>query len=235
MSYLFHLLLTQPLFNALVVLYKYVTFGDLGIAIILLTVIIRFILYPLFYKAMRSQSIMQKIQPEIAKIQKEYKSDREQQAIKMMALWKEHKVNPFASFGLIFVQLPILIAMYRVFLHGFAPETFQDLYPLLTAPETVNNISFGLLDLTQQSTVVLILAVAAQYLQSRLALPKIKEGETLSKAQLTSRRMVFIAPAITLIILMQFPAALGLYWLTTSLFSIMQQRIVNRQLYTSSN
>ncbi len=233
MSSFFHLILTQPIFNALVALYKYVTFEDLGLAIIVLTIIIRFILYPLFYKAMRNQSLMQKIQPEIAKIQKEHKGDREQQATKMMALWKEHKVNPFLSFLLILVQLPILIVVYRVFVRGFTSETFKDLYPFLSAPETINSTSLSLIDLTAPNMIIVVLAVVATYFQSRMALPPVKPGETLSKSQQTSRRMVFLAPIITLIILPKLSAAIGLYWLTTSLFSIVQQRVINKRIHRS--
>ncbi|MDO8601909.1 MAG: YidC/Oxa1 family membrane protein insertase [bacterium] len=234
MSYLFHLLLTQPIFNALVALYSYITFEDLGLAIILLTIILRFILYPLFYKALRSQSIMQKIQPEIAKIQKEFKADKEQQAQKMMALWKQHKVNPFASFGLIFVQLPILIAVYRVFMKGFSTEAFTDLYSFISAPDQINSVSLGLINVTEPNMIIVVLAVVATYLQSKLALPKIKEGESPSKAQQTSRKMVFLAPVLTLLILPKLSAAIGLYWLTTSLFSIVQQKIVNKRIHTSA-
>jgi YidC/Oxa1 family membrane protein insertase len=234
MSYLFNLLLVQQIFNALVALYSYVTFEDLGLAIILLTVIIRFILYPLFYKALRSQSIMQKIQPEIAKIQKEYKTDREQQALKMMALWKEHKVNPFASFGLIFVQLPIFFAMYRVFSHGFSTESFTGLYSFLSAPEHINSISLGLINVTEPNMIIVVLAVVAQYFQSKLALPKVKEGEAPNKTQVMARRMVFLAPALTLLILPKLSAALGLYWFTTALFSIVQQHLVNKRMYANN-
>lgn len=234
MSYLFHILLTQPIFNALVALYSYVTFEDLGIAIVLLTIIIRFLLYPLFYKALRSQSIMQKIQPEIAKIQKEYKDDREQQATRMMALWKQHQVNPFASFGLIFVQLPLLIAVYRVFLRGFSTEAFVDLYSFLSAPAHLNSISLGLINLSSPNMIIVALAVVAQYFQSKLALPKIKPGETPSKAQQNSRRMVYLAPALTLLILPKLPAAIGLYWLTAAVFSTVQQRLINKRLYPAN-
>jgi YidC/Oxa1 family membrane protein insertase len=231
MGYIFNLILTQPIFNALVALYSFVTFEDLGIAIIVLTIIIRIILYPLFYKALRNQSLMQKIQPEIAKIQKEHKGDREQQAMKMMALWKEHKVNPFSSFLLILVQLPILIAVYHVFSRGFSTEAFTGLYSFLSAPEHLNSVSLGLINLAEPNMIIVALAVVAQYFQSRLALPKLKEGEEPSKAQQMSRRMVFLAPAITLLILPNLSAALGLYWLTTSLFSILQQQIINKRLY----
>lgn len=230
MGTLFHLFLVQPIFNGLVALYSYVTFEDLGIAIILLTIVIRFILYPLFYKALHSQSLMQKIQPEIAKIQKEYKNDREQQALKMMALWKEHKVNPFASFGLIFVQLPIFFALYRVFSHGFSTDAFQDLYSFIPAPEHLSSISMGFLDVSAPSMIIVALAAVAQYIQSYLALPKAKPGQELTKAQQTSRKMVFLAPALTLLILPKLSAGIGLYWLTTALFSIVQQHIVNKRL-----
>ncbi len=231
MGYLFNLILTKPIFNALVALYSNVTLEDLGVAIVLLTIIIRFILYPLFYKALRSQSIMQKIQPEISKIQKEHKDDRELQAKKMMELWRAHKVNPFASFGLLLVQLPILISMYHVFSRGFSSEAMANLYSFVPAPEHLNSVSLGLINLAEPNMIIVALAVIATYLQSYMALPKIKEGQVPTKAQQTSRKMVFLAPAITLFILPNLSAGIGLYWITTSLFSIVQQRIVNKKLY----
>src|SRR5687767_12153083 len=108
MRYLFHELLYQPLFNALVFLYENVTFGDIGIAIILLTIIIRLILYPLFRKSIRNQMLLQRIQPMVKRIQEEHKENREKQAKALLELYREHKVNPFSGILLLFVQLPIL-------------------------------------------------------------------------------------------------------------------------------
>src|SRR3989344_8243509 len=122
MSAIFNTILYKPLFNLLVFLYQYITFEDLGTAIILLTVIIRFILFPLFYKSFKNQTLMQKIQPEIQRIQHEHKENREKQAQALLELYKTHKVNPFSGFLMILVQIPILIVLYQLFLKGFSLE-----------------------------------------------------------------------------------------------------------------
>lgn len=229
MGNIFNIALYQPMFNALVILYKYVAFQDLGVAIILLTIIIRFILYPFFYHSFRNQTLMQKIQPEIQKIQHDHKDNREKQAQAMMALYKEHKVNPFSSFLLILVQLPILIVLYRLFLVGLSPESFSNLYSFISAPDVINNISLGLIDLKSRSILIVVLAGILQYLQSRLSLPK-KSAANDSPMAKMARNMTYIGPVISVVILINLPSAIGIYWLTSSAFSILQQLLVNRSI-----
>lgn len=208
MSSLFNTIIYQPLEKTLVFLYDTVAFQDLGIAIVLLTVIIRFIFYPLFYKAFKNQTIMQKLQPEIQKIQHDHKGNREKQAQALMELYRQHKVNPLSGFLLILVQLPVLIALYRLFLSGI--------------PGDLNHSFLGLIDLQSRSIVMVGLAAIAQYFQGRLSLPKSAAG--------IARQMTFIGPALTVIILYTLPAAVGLYWLVTSLFSLVQQMIINKHI-----
>lgn len=229
MSYLFHLLLTQPLFNLLVVLYKEVTFGDLGLAIILLTVIIRFILYPIFYKGLKSQMMMQKLQPEIARAQQENKNNREAQAKALMEVYKRNKVNPFASILYIFAQLPILLAVYHIFLKGLTPESFANLYSFIGVPEVVSTQFLGLINVTEPSMIIVAFAVVAQYFQSKTAMAK----NTGSKQPPIAKYMLYVGPLLTLLILPSLPAAVGLYWVTTAVFSIFQQNIINKQLYAT--
>src|SRR3989344_8721224 len=131
MGNFFNIILYQPLFNALVSLYNTVAFQDLGVAIILLTFVVRVILYPLFYHSFKNQTLMQKIHPEIQKIQHNHKGNREKQAQALMELYKQHKVNPFSGFFLILVQLPVLIVLYQLFLKGLNPETFTNLYSFI--------------------------------------------------------------------------------------------------------
>ncbi|MFA6071986.1 MAG: YidC/Oxa1 family membrane protein insertase [Janthinobacterium sp.] len=231
MSSLFHLVLTQPLANSLVLLYNHVTFQDLGLAIILLTIIIRFILYPLFYKSMQSQSMMQKIQPEIAKMQAETKGNREAQATAMMAIYKKNKINPFGSFFYLLLQLPILIAVYRLFNAGFNESTIAQLYSFVTPPENFSTMFLGLLDLSKPSMIIVAIAAVAQYIQGRLAMPKQKPGETQGKAASMGKYMVYMGPILTLMILPRLSSAIGLYWLVSSVFSIFQQRIINKKIY----
>lgn len=235
MSSLFNEILYKPLFNGLVFLYNNFSFEDIGIAIILLTVIVRTILYPLFYKSFKNQALMQKIQPEIQKIQHEHKNNREKQAQALMELYKQHKVNPFSGFLLLFIQLPILIALYKVFLAGFTGEVFNNLYNFVSMPEKINNLFLGLIDLKSRSILIVGLAAIAQYLQGRLSLTKPQaDGSQDSPAAKIGRQMVLVGPILTVVFLSSLPAAIGLYWLTTTLFSIFQQIMINRKLKTEN-
>lgn len=217
------------MFNALVFLYKYVAFEDLGVAIILLTIVIRAILYPLFYHSFKNQTLMQKIQPEIQRIQHDHKGDKEKQAQALMALYKQHKVNPFSSFLLILVQLPVLIVLYRLFLAGLSPESFTNLYSFISAPAAIHNISLGLLDLKSRSILIVVFAAILQYLQARLSLPKKSVAGDSPTAKM-ARNMTFIGPVLSMVILSNLPSAIGIYWLTSSAFSILQQLIVNKSI-----
>ena len=229
MGSFFNTILYQPLFNSLVFLYKYVAFEDLGVAIILLTLVIRIILYPLFYKSFKNQTIMQKIQPEIQRIQHDHKGDKEKQAHALMELYKHHKVNPFSGFLLILVQLPILIVLYQVFLKGLSQESFTNLYSFISAPTVVNHSFLGLIDLGSRSILIVVLAAVLQYLQGRLSLPKQAPNQDSAAARM-GRSMIYIGPIMTILILTSLPSAIGLYWLATSAFSIGQQLIINKSL-----
>jgi|SRR3989344_392757 len=211
----FKLILYTPLLNSLVFLYHNVAFQDLGIAIVLLTLIIRFILYPLFYKSFLNQTLMQKLQPEITRLQYEHKHDKEKQAQALLALYREHKVNPFSSFLLLLVQLPILIALYHVFLNP---------------PVELSPMFLGLIDLSKTSIMIVGLAAIAQYIQGKLTLPKTKPGVEVPQVTKIAQQMVYIGPAITLLILWRLPAAIGLYWLISSAFSLFQQIYINKKI-----
>lgn len=228
MGSLFHDLLVQPLFNLLVILYKYVTFEDLGLAIIALTIIVRFVLYPIFYRGLKSQAVMQKLQPEIARVQAQHKGNKEKQALALMEVYKANKVNPFASMLYIFAQLPILIAIYRIFFNGLTTESFSDLYSFISAPAAINHEFLGFLDVTKPSMVIVAIAVVAQYFQGRSAMAK---TAATGAAAGTAKFMVYLGPLLTLLILPSLSAGIGLYWITSAVFSIFQQQIINKQLY----
>lgn len=230
MSSFFHLILTQPLFNALVFLYENITFQDFGFAIIGLTLLIRLILYPVFYKGLKNQTIMQKMQPEIKEAQNKHKGNREAQALALMEIYKKYNVSPFAPFLYLMIQLPILIAVYRVFLKGFTTETMTQLYSFIPAPEQIHTLFLGLIDITKTSIIIVILAVVAQYIQTRMSLKPRAAGPKNDPSSKMAGYMVYIAPLITLLFLMNLPSAIGLYWLTTAIFSIFQQQLINKRL-----
>lgn len=219
-----------PLLNALVGFYNTVAFQDLGIAIILLTLAIRVVFLPLFYKGAVNQSLMQKLQPEIKKIQHNHKDDKEKQAQAMMELYKTHNVSPFSGILMILVQLPVLIGLYRVFLKGISPDTLVNLYSFVSAPHNINATFLHLIDLQKPSILMVILAAAAQFVQGKLALPKIEKGQELSTAEQMGRQMMFMGPIMTVAILGTMPSAIGLYWLVTSVFTVVQQMYINKTL-----
>lgn len=235
MAYLYHAILYQPLLNALVFFYNTIAFQDFGLSIVYLTVLIRLILFPLFHKGARHQAIMQRLQPELKKIQELHRGNKVKQAEATMEVYRKNEVNPFAPFVLLLVQLPILIALYQIFLKSFSPEFLSGLYSFVEAPTKIEPTSLGLIDLAKPSILMVGLAALAQYFQGRLALPKSEKGKLLSQAEKIGRQMVYVGPVLTLVIFYKLPAAIGLYWVVTSLFSIVQQIIINRQLESTKN
>lgn len=234
MANLFNEIFYRPLFNVLVFLYQYVSWQDLGVAIIILTVLIRFILFPLFYKGAKDQAIMQRLAPKIKEIQESYKDNREKQAKAMMDIYKEHKVNPLSQFLIIIIQLPILIALYQVFWKGIAEIPSGILYSFIPQISNLNHYFLGIVDLSKKNLAIIVLAALAQYFQGKLALIKNnKNDKNLTPMERMGKQMVFLGPILTITFLAYLPSAVGLYWLTTSVFSVIQQIFINKQLNVS--
>ena len=229
MSYLYNLILYQPLLNTLIFFYQKISFNDLGIAIVLLTILIRLILFPIFHKSARHQMIMRELQPKLKKIQEAHKHDRERQVKATMELYKDHKINPFSGFFLLLVQLPVLIALYQIFLNISKPESFAGkFYSFIEAPANLGTTFLGLINLNDRSIVMVVLAAIAQYFQGKLALPQ-NQKESQDKMAKLGRQMVIIGPIMTLVIFVNLPSAVSLYWFTSSIFSIFQQMLINRK------
>lgn len=222
MGSFFNTILYQPILQLLVWIYHNLAFNDLGLAIIFLTVGFRLVLYPLFHKSTRSQIMMQRLHPHIEKIRQDHKDDKQKQAAALLELYREHKINPFSGFLLLIVQLPILIALYRVFLNG------------LSEPLFASHMFLNLIDLANKSMLMVILAALAQYWQGKLSFKKtvIKEevGKTKNPAEQVGKIMIFVGPLLTVLILSGLPSAVGLYWLTSTLFSVGQQYLINNSL-----
>ena len=233
---LFNQILYYPLFNALVWLYNIIPGQDLGIAIIILTALIRLILYPLSRKAIRSQKAMAKLQPEIKEIRKKYKN-KEEQAKAMMGLYQKYKINPFSGCLPILIQLPILVALYRVFFTGLDPQKLNGLYSFIEQPSSLNPIFLGLVDLSQRSIVLAILAGIFMFIQSKMLMPQKALQSTqgtkiagLDISSLMSHQIVYFMPLITIFIAWNLPAALPLYWIVITLFGIVQQHFTKAEI-----
>lgn len=218
MSTLFNAAVYQPILQALVFIYQNLSFHDLGLSIVILTIIIRLVLLPIFYKGARDQTIIQRIQPHIKKIQLDHKDDKERQAKELMALYKENRINPFSSILFLIIQLPIFFALFRIFSKEITTSVFQA------------HSFLGLLSLDEKSLLLAVLAAALQYFQTKLALtPKLKIGAKDTVA-VNQKIMMYAGPFITLIVLFNLPAAIGLYWSVSNLFSIIQQFYINKKI-----
>jgi YidC/Oxa1 family membrane protein insertase len=226
MTQLFHTIIYQPIYNALIFLYNIVPGHDLGIAIILLTIIIRVILYPLAKKQIESQAKMQELQPEIKKLQEKYKNDKERQGRELMNLYKEKKVNPASGCLPLVIQIVFIIALYRALVAGINFSECKDLYSFVACPEKVATVFLGFLDLAKPSLILAVLTAAAQYIQTKMMMGKMKSSASSDKsdfAQVMNKQMLYLGPLLTLFIGAKFPAGLPLYWLVMTLFMIAQQ------------
>ena len=229
---IFNALLYKPLFNSLVFLYNYLPGHDFGISIILLTFIIRIIIYPLSVKAINSQKSLQKVQPKIQEIQKKYKDDKEKQAKEILEIYKTEKVNPFSGIFLAIIQLPILIALYKVFWQGLDPKELVNLYNFVLNPGQINAIFLGIIDLSKANIAIAILAGIVQFYQTKMLMPPKNQpvaNKSSDFSQMMQMQMTYFFPILTVIILLGLPSALGLYWTASGIFSIIQQYFILRQ------
>ncbi len=229
MAQFFQTIFYYPILNVLVYLYDTIAFKNFGIAIILVTVLLRLVLYPLFHKSVKQQMLMQRIQPKIKKLQELHKNDREKQSAALMELYKEHGVNPFSSMFLLVVQLPIMIGLYWVVRSGLTPGSISGLDSFVAQPQTINPTFLHFIDLAKPSIVLLLLAAVAQYFQARLAVYRDpKNNAPPTSAEKLAKNMALAGPLVTLLVFYSLPSGVALYWLVTSVFSIFQQVVVNR-------
>lgn len=228
MGELFHLILTKPLLNILIWLYNAIPGQDMGLAIISLTILLRLVLFPSFQKSLRSQKELQQLQPKLEEIKAKYKDDKEAQTKATLELYKQNKVNPFSSCLPLLVQLPILFALYRVFLTGLNGDVGADLYPFVKSPGEINTLFLGIVELSKSSLLFAILAGGFQFVQSKMLAPKTPapKGTT---AAIMSAQFTYFMPILTVIIAMRLPAGLSLYWAVTTLFAIAQQYYIMRK------
>ena len=226
MLHLYDEAIYRPILNLLIFLYNIIPGHDIGVVIILVTIVIRFILAPFMHKSLKSQRAMNNLQPKLNEMRERLKGDKEAQAKAMMALYKEHKINPLSSCLPLLIQLPILIALYQVFAKALH-SNLTGLYHFVHNPGIVNPKLFGLVDLSQPNWIFGVLAGLAQYWQSKLMLPSTASTDPTAKAM--NLQTTYVLPIISVIIAIKLPAGLPLYWIVTTLFAVAQQYYIMRK------
>jgi len=212
-------------------------FVDAGIAVILFTIIIKLILFPLSKTAVTTQFRMRQLAPKLEEIKKEHKDDKQEQAKKTMELYRENGVNPFSSILLIFIQLPIIFALYYVFLKGGLPDINMDLlYSFVPAPENVNTMFLGTFNIIESSWILALAAAVTNFFQVRFSVPKYvskkKKGDGPSfkddLAKSMNVQMRYIFPLVVFFIAGSLSGAIALYWTTSNMFMIGQELVIRK-------
>ncbi len=235
---IFHSVLIVPIFEFL----KFLTLttGNFGVAIILLTIVLRTAMIPLSLPQLKSQKKMRDIKPELDKLKAKHGKDAKALQLAQMELYKKYNINPMSGCLPYILQLVVIIALYNV-LSTFVGEALKQGY-------TFNTFFLGLdLSKPDPSRLIPILAAVTQLIMSLMILPgreqhdlipdnaktKVlkeankKEGNTQEMAETMQRQMVFMMPLMTGWIALGFPAGLGLYWVVTTVFSIAQQWVIS--------
>jgi len=228
--FIYNEFLWRPLFNLLVFIYNTVPGQDFGVAVVLFTVIIRGILTPVHAKAQRAQRELSALQPEIQKIQKDHKTNREAQSKALMSLYAERKVNPFSGCLLMLVQVPVLITLFNIFGKGFDASLLEYLYAFVSNPGAINPISFGFLDLSKGNIILGVFAAATQFFQTKLSLPPpVPTAAKNDFSRAMQAQMQYVFPVLILVWSYSLPAALTLYWTILNTIGIVQETITRRQ------
>ena len=233
---IFNAAIYNPLYNGLVYLVGIIPTHDVGIAVILLTIVVRIIVYPLSRRAIKAQQDMKKVAPEITKLRDKFKDDKQGESKAIFALYKERDIHPFASFLLILVQFPILIGLYWVFSRGGLPTVDATrLYSFVHVPPAIDMVFLGIQNMAGHSIVLAIFAAGTQFAYTRLSMgPRgVKTATEASfsddMAKSLDVQARFVLPAIIGVVAYFAVAAAPLYWVTSNSFMILQEYLAGRR------
>lgn len=238
-SLLWHSVFFDPIYNALILILNHVPGGDVGLAIVILTIVIKLILLPLSLSAAKTQRAMRVIEPELTKIKEKHKGDREKLARATMDAYREAGIRPFASIFLILIQLPVIIALYLALAFGggipFPEINTTLLYAFVPTPDAVSMLFLGIVDMAGRSLPLALLAGATQFLHTRLSLPPLaprtKGAAPNFKddfAHSMQLQMRYVLPIIITVVAYTISAAIALYFLVSNLMAVATELIVRR-------
>ena len=233
MHNLWNAILYKPFVNVLAFLISAIPGGDVGIAIIILTLLVKTALIPLSQRSIESQAKMKLLEPEMKKI-KNGGATKEEQARQTMELYKKHKTNPFSGCLLVLIQIPIIFALYYVFYKGIKFDNGV-LYSFAHVPEKMNMIFLGLVDISKKSLILALLAGVSQFLQAHY-MPKSAPLKSTDKAsfqesfaQSMQMQMKYFLPILIVFIAYNISGAVALYWITSNMFTVVQQIYANKK------
>lgn len=237
-STIWHTLFFDPVYNGLIFFIDVVPGGDVGIAIILTTIVVKAILLPLSIKAAKTQKVIKDIDPKIKEIKKDIK-DPQEQARAIMALYKTSGINPFASILLMFLQIPVIIALYFSVYSGGGvalPEINSALlYSFVPQPEEISMLFLGMLDIAQKSLPLALLAGIMQFIHGQLSFPKLPPRDPNAAPSMKDDfgrnmqlQMKYVMPVLITVVAYTISAAIALYFVVSSLTAILQELVLKK-------
>jgi YidC/Oxa1 family membrane protein insertase len=235
-SSFFNTVFNNPIYNALVALISFVPGGDVGIAAILLTIIIRLIILPFSLSAARTQRAMKILEPRMKELKEKHKGNKEKEALETLALYREARVNPFMSIVTVLIQIPILLALYWVFFQeSFTTVDAAKIYAFTPIPGSVSLQFLGLISVAGKSIILAALAGATQFFQAHLSLSGTKTlpstpAERGGFQQIMNMQLKYVFPILIATISYTTSGAVALYFITTNLAGIVQEWYVRRKM-----
>jgi YidC/Oxa1 family membrane protein insertase len=238
-TYIWHTIFFDPVYNTLVFFVDTVRGGDVGIAIIATVIVVKMILLPLSIKAAKTQKIMRELDPKLKVLKELHKDDKQKQAQEMMQLYKDFNLNPFASILLMFLQIPIILALYFAVSKGggvMLPQINPDLlYSFIAEPSVVTMNFLGLVDITGRSIVLAIGAGITQFIFTSMTLPKLAAREVDAGPNFKEdfmrnmhMQMKYVMPVIIAGVAYTISAAIALYFVVSNLVGIAQEFYVRK-------
>ena len=227
--------LYTPLNNMLAFILHIVPYGDVGIAIILLTILVKIALFPLSRRSIISQLKLKKLEPEINKMKMDF-PDKTEQAKKTFEIYKREGVNPFSGCLLIGLQLPIIIALFTVFRSGihFSPEA---MYSFVKIPTIVSMKFLGLIDLNTKNIFLAVIVGISQYIIARItaSAPIVPKTDGQSSFQEEFAKSMQMQMKYVLPIFIAFFAYIGmgivaLYFVTSNIMTIFQELYIRKRI-----
>jgi YidC/Oxa1 family membrane protein insertase len=232
----FKTIIYVPLYNILIMILN-IPWVDAGLAAVILTVLVKMILYPLAKKSTVAQAKMKEKEGELASIKEKYK-DKQEQAVKTMEFYKTNKINPFSSILTVLIQIPVIFSLYYIFFKSGLPAIDTNiLYSFVKAPASVSMIFLGFVDVSQKSIVLAALAAVTSFWQMHLASKATNKIINISKAntkedfsKMMANQMKYTMPLIVFFISWKISAIVALYWFVSNLVGIAQDVYVRKQM-----
>jgi YidC/Oxa1 family membrane protein insertase len=238
-NYIWHTFFFDPVYNGLIFFIDVIPGGDIGLAIIATVIVVKMILLPLSIKAAKTQRIMKEIEPKLKEIKEKFKDKKEEQARAMMMVYREAGLNPFASLILMFLQIPIVIALYFSVSSGggvaLPAINTELLYSFIAAPAAVSMNFLGMIDIAGRSFVLALLAGVTQFYQVKLAMPALPPRDKDAAPDLKQDfmrnmqlQMRYVMPVLIFVAAYAISAAIALYFFVSNLVAIAQEFYVKR-------